>query len=154
MRFKLVPGPKLVYLSLTISLLSLITITILLPPAVVSADLPPRPDVELPEEEDDEEDTPLGAYITLSASAGTWTVVQWQGNDGRWHDVEGWRGTLEGHSKTWWVAHKDFSTGPFRWIVYQSQNAPIVAISPPFTLPSEPNQTTQIVATSASSSVQ
>ena len=40
---------------------------------------------------------PRGARIRLTANPhlGTiWSVVQWQGGDGVWHDVEGWRGEV------------------------------------------------------------
>jgi hypothetical protein len=73
------------------------------------------------------------------------TVVQWQDAWGDWHDVEGWRGTLDGVSadvsgkivghKTWWVAAKDLGKGPFRWQVYRCENGKLLATSAPFYLP-------------------
>ncbi|MEZ4637109.1 MAG: hypothetical protein R2856_19515 [Caldilineaceae bacterium] len=45
--------------------------------------------------------------IRLSAGTlhnGAWSVVQWQGTDGLWHDVQGWQGTIEGGFKQWRVA--------------------------------------------------
>ena len=67
-------------------------------------------------------------------------MVQWQDLLGRWHDVEGWRGTLDQAaedvgSMVWWVAQKDLSTGPFRWRVYRGQDGEFLAGSEPFTLP-------------------
>jgi len=63
---------------------------------------------------------PLGTHIELVAPehAGAWSVVQWQDSAGNWHDVEGWRGTLDstGYIR-WWVAARDFGTGPFRWVI-------------------------------------
>jgi hypothetical protein len=74
------------------------------------------------------------------ATAGLWTVVQWQDRLGGWHDVEGWRGTFDEvnnwiGSKIWWVAKANFDTGPFRWAIYQSQGGKLLAISPAFRLP-------------------
>ena len=72
---------------------------------------------------------------------GAWTIVQWQDSAGGWHDVEGWRGTLDGPTlKRWWVADKDFGTGPFRWVVIQEPSAAPPHISEPFSLPHEANQ--------------
>jgi hypothetical protein len=75
-----------------------------------------------------------------------WTVVQWQDAWGDWHTVEGWQGELDGVAiddagvvsghKTWWVAEKDFGTGPFRWMVSQGKGGPLLAASQPFDLPS------------------
>lgn len=67
------------------------------------------------------------------------TVVQWQDGLGEWHDVDPWRGTLdEVHGdegiKRWYVAEKDFSTGPFRWVVYNETGT--LAASESFYLPS------------------
>jgi hypothetical protein len=80
---------------------------------------------------------PVGGYIELriqSASAGLWTVVQWQDRSSFWHDVEGWKGMLdEGNYKVWWVAKPELGKGPFRWRVL-SQNK-VVATSETFYLP-------------------
>ena len=70
--------------------------------------------------------------------------MQWQDFDGNWHDVEGWRGFAEGSGKLWWVAQKDFGTGPFRWIVESGPDGEILATSAPFTLPGEPNATLSV----------
>jgi hypothetical protein len=74
-----------------------------------------------------------------------WTIVQWQDNEGRWHDVEGWQGTLDSITvaddgkvtgkKTWWVGEKDLGTGPFRWRVYRGKGSWLLATSAPFDLP-------------------
>jgi hypothetical protein len=83
----------------------------------------------------------VGGFIELHVQAvqvpaGVWTVVQWQDAFGGWHDVEGWQGTLDaGDQKVWWVADKDFSTGPFRWVVYQGQGGPSLVASESFYLP-------------------
>jgi hypothetical protein len=93
------------------------------------------------------DDAPTGSHIALHVTfeqAGLWTVVQWQDSAGNWHDVEGWRGTLDEGQKVWWVAQKDFGTGPFRWVVYQSQGGKLLGSSVPFNLPAFPNQTMQV----------
>lgn len=70
-----------------------------------------------------------------------WTVVQWQDSLGNWHAVEGWRGGLDAveentGQKTWWVAERDFGTGPFRWVVYRSLDGSVLITSEVFHLPS------------------
>jgi hypothetical protein len=88
---------------------------------------------------------PTGAYIVLhmtSAPAEVWTVVQWQDALGDWHDVEGWQGTLDNsYSKLWWVAKKDFATGPFRWAIHKNRDGRLLAVSEPFHLPDTLNET-------------
>ena len=80
-----------------------------------SAGLPPRPKPQ---------PIIVGAYIKLimeMAPAGAWTMVQWQNNLGGWHDVEGWQGTLDDTiSILWWVAPRDYDTGPFRWPIFDT----------------------------------
>jgi hypothetical protein len=97
------------------------------------AELPPRP-TEAKKTE------PKGAKIQLQAdeeTAGQWSMIQWQGTDGEWHDVDGWRGHVEPDgTKTWWVAKEDLSTGPFRWLVMESEETAAVGMSEPFMLPS------------------
>jgi hypothetical protein len=93
---------------------------------------------------DNDNAPPVGAHIELyvpNAPAGAWTVVQWQDSAGGWHDVEGWRGTLDASGyRRWWVDAKDFGTGPFRWVVSQGADGPFLSLSPPFNLPSEAGQ--------------
>ncbi len=148
------------FLSLTfIILLVSLLLGVLLTPPVVSADLPPRPTpvptktpTPAPSTSDslsqsERSEKPIGAYIELSRPAngnGLWTVVQWQRSDGRWHDVEGWRGTFEEGKKVWWVASSDFGKGPFRWAVYQGQGGVLLGISPSFNLPTSGYQSAQI----------
>ena len=78
-----------------------------------------------------------------------WTVVEWQDAFGAWHEVEGWRGTLdemvngEGR-KVWWVSPGDLSKGPFRWTVYQSRFGGLLAHSDPFNLPGAADQTIRV----------
>ena len=54
-----------------------------------------------------------------------WSVVQWQDEQGTWHDVGGWTGAVTTGSIMWWVEEKDFGKGPFRWAVYQ-EGGPVV----------------------------
>jgi hypothetical protein len=88
-------------------------------PALANGELPNR---NPPAADDGGRDDrrPVGSYIELAAPehAGAWSVVQWQDINGNWHDVEGWRGTLDSNGYIrWWVAAKDFGTGPFRWVI-------------------------------------
>jgi hypothetical protein len=121
------------------------------PPLLIKAGstLPPRhspaPSSPADDSDDgDDDDTPLGAHIELQVApvqVGLWTVVQWQDSAGNWHDVDGWRGTLEtGGYKRWWVALKDFGTGPFRWVATQGPGGPVLGMSEPFSLPAEANE--------------
>jgi len=94
----------------------------------------------------------MGAHIELQAQpeqTGLWSVVQWQDSGGGWHDVEGWRGLLEANGcKRWWVAAKDFGTGPFQWVVYRKPDSQPLAVSDPFNLPPEANRIQYIEALS------
>jgi hypothetical protein len=124
-------------------------------PALVQAGptLPPRdPPTPTPGSERDKgshKEKPVGAYIALQTSvagAGAWSVVQWQDSNGNWHDVEGWRGPLsDANNRLWWVAAKDFGTGPFRWAVTQGPGGPLLGVSAPFNLPGAANETVQVV---------
>ena len=109
--------------------------------ATVSA-LPPRP-TPTPTPLVEPAASAPGALIKLNvqpaAQPALWTVVQWQDRLGGWHDVEGWRGTLDevsnGVGKVWWVARANFDTGPFRWVIYQSPGGKLLATSEAFQLP-------------------
>lgn len=97
----------------------------------IFADLPPRPPVE-PKE-------PQGAVILLrvkNPKPGLWTEVEWLDAHGTWHTVDGWRGSLDdGETKQWWVGPEDFSTGPFRWLVFDAEGGTVLAFSSEFYLP-------------------
>ncbi len=94
-------------------------------------------------------ENPLGAFIELQvtpARSGLWAVVQWQDSTGSWHDVDGWRGSLEpGGSQRWWVAAGDFGKGPFRWMV--QPGGPDSSLSAPFKLPSGAGETVRVSLT-------
>jgi len=121
--------------------LLLIAIACIYLPAVSSAApaLPPRPTlIPTPENR---------ARILLDTGAvyeNAWTVVQWQGGDGVWHDVEGWQGHVRNGQVRWRVAPKDFSTGPFRWVVYSEADGVMLALSGSFTLPDSRTHTVTI----------
>jgi len=93
-----------------------------------------------------------GATIELrvpAALASLWTMVQWQDAAGNWRDVQGWQGTFDAVSqgegtKTWWVAQRDWGTGPFRWELCQQPTGAVLAASDPFYLPGAANQTVRI----------
>ena len=89
-------------------------------PALANGDLPDRNPPPPADDGGRDDSGPLGTHIELAAPehAGAWSVVQWQDSAGNWHDVEGWRGTLDSSGYIrWWVAAKDFGTGPFRWVI-------------------------------------
>lgn len=91
---------------------------------------------------------PVGAYIELSVvpgAPGLWAVVQWQDSAGAWHDVEGWQGPLgAAGAMYWWVAARDFGTGPFRWHVASGPGSATVADSAPFQLPTRHGETNHV----------
>lgn len=93
-------------------------------------------------------DESVGAYIELHvayAPAGAWTVVQWQDSAGNWHNIDGWQTSLvTGNNIRWWVAPKDFGSGPFRWAVTEGPGGCLLAMSSPFTLPDEANEILRI----------
>jgi len=109
--------------------------------------LPPRPTpVPLPT---DIPEPPEGAWIQLRVhfAQGSalpwqelWTIVQWQDRQGDWQNVDGWQGTFDQATdseglKTWWVAARDFSKGPFRWAIYRERNGALLTSSELFNLP-------------------
>jgi hypothetical protein len=142
------------------ALLEVLLVVWIIVPVAASAPPPQRPPVTpgprppvvkgaSEAHDDDDRDELVGAHIELqvsSAPPGAWTVVQWQDYAGDWHAVEGWRGTLEaGERKRWWVAHKDFGTGPFRWALYGSQGGQLLGTSDPFYLPDAANEMMSVV---------
>ena len=113
--------------------------------------LPPRPTPPPPDQptsgsDDGSASVELHVHFSpmqLSDWQKVWTVVQWQDRQGDWHDVEGWRGSLdeivagEG-KKTWWVYRQDLGKGPFRWQIHWG---PVVVNSQLFHLPQVPGRT-------------
>ncbi len=92
------------------------------------------------------EETPApegGARILLLAGPGyegLWSVVQWQDGAGAWHDVEGWRGQVEGGRKRWWVGPNLYGHGPFRWQIFDREGGRLLLTSPAFDLPESADQ--------------
>lgn len=75
------------------------------------------------------------AHIELhGVPIGAYTVVQWYDSYGVWHDVEGWRTKATSDSVKWSVEEKDFTHGPFRWLVYYNDGT-IIGESSAFMLP-------------------
>jgi hypothetical protein len=112
--------------------------------------LPPRDPATTtpaPKDKDKDDNKPVGAYIELqiqTTQAGLWLAVQWQDSAGGWHDVAGWRGPLAEGNRQWWVAAKDFGTGPFRWIVTEGSGGRLVGGSQTFNLPNQANETLRV----------
>ena len=94
------------------------------------------------------DDSNAGALIFLhvpAAPSDLQTVVQWQDGLGGWHDVDGWRGSLnESEFILWWVAPRDLGAVWYRWHVYTADGR-ISTTSDSFSLPSHPNQTLHIM---------
>jgi hypothetical protein len=128
--------------------------------APVDEEIPPRPPTATPrvatmtpdprrETSKSDIEPSDGARITLSLQGpvptpdGLWAVVQWQDAQEGWHDVEGWRGSLNNKRQMrWWVSPTDFGRGPFRWIVYAEPNSSVVIGSSDFfNLPTESGDT-------------
>jgi hypothetical protein len=127
-----------------------VAIVFLAQPAL--AQLPPRPEPESPNGP-----ASAGGQVRLHVQfpqdwpwgsvhwQDLWTVVQWQDEWSAWHDVEGWRGTLDTVEvgkdgavvglKVWWVGPGELGKGPFRWLVYQGESGALLAASEPFDLP-------------------
>jgi hypothetical protein len=140
------------FLISTVAILALLVAAFLLLPVQTVRSLPPRP--ALPTKPPPEA---TGSAIELHAQFSSawpwnetdwqdlWTIVQWQGTDGVWHNVEGWQGTFDlvkvGNAgeiigqKAWWVGYSDLGKGPFRWQVYRTKGNMLVATSEPFNLP-------------------
>jgi hypothetical protein len=108
-------------------------------PVLAGGGLPDRNPPPASSESDKTDNTPLGAAIELTAwPPGGLSLVQWQDANGDWQEVEGWRGTLDNAGRIrWWVAAKDFGSGPFRWVVGE-------AASEPFNLPAGAGQTVRV----------
>jgi hypothetical protein len=126
-------------------------------------DLPPRPETPpapIPTPVPSTSGSLPGSAIELyvedvpTGPEGVWTVVEWQDpHTGQWNAVEGWQGTVEQDGRqTWWVAPKDYGTGPFRWVVLESKEADRlagdpIAISNNFTLPQKRGETIVVLVT-------
>jgi hypothetical protein len=144
----------LVSVILMVGLFSLLWVGWAASPLQAGPDLPPRekPTPSQPDKDDDDDggsSDPAGAYIVLQlqgAPASAWAVVQWQDAVGNWHDVEGWQGPVNGAGAgPFWVAPKDFGTGPFRWAILSGPGGSLLKGSLPFDLPHQVHQRLAIV---------
>ena len=145
----------LIKLTFAILFTSLLAWT-LWPAPVAEADLPPRNTpipAPAPKDKDKDDDAPIGAWLELQVTgtyAGEWSVVQWHCpsdgcSAGAWENVDGWQGTLDEAGRCrWWVAAKDFGSGPFRWVVTQGKGGPVLSTSESFYLPASANQVRQV----------
>ena len=110
-------------------------------------DLPDRPAPGLPnrphsrkepEVDDALSELRSGGHIELVVEPRNqvyWTVVEWQGSNETWHQVDRWRGyTLNGRVR-WFVRPADLGKGPFRWVVYEYDGGPLLVSSEQFHLP-------------------
>jgi hypothetical protein len=107
--------------------------------------LPPRrTPTAVPNQEEHADALPEGAFIQVSlaeSGQGLWAGVQWQDVYGDWHDVQNWQGPLsQGGAQRWYVAPKDYGTGPFRWLVRSGQGGDILGTSVSFFLPGAAQQ--------------
>jgi hypothetical protein len=137
--------PLYLFFSLLLALTGLVWLAVLTAPAQAGPTLPPRetPTKQADDDDDGRPSAPVGAYIVLQAgslSTGAWGAVQWQDSSGNWHTVEGWQGPLPANNR-WWVAAKDFRTGPFRWAILSGPGGEVSRSSASFSLPGQPNET-------------
>jgi serine/threonine protein kinase len=78
------------------------------------------------------------------AQAGLWALVQWQDGPGNWNNVDGWWSALRGGIQVWEVFPPQFGTGPFRWVIYQGNNGPVLETSDAFYLPRSVGETIRV----------
>lgn len=75
----------------------------------------------------------------------TLTAIQWQDGHGGWNTVDTWIAPLTAPQVVWEVFRKDYSSGPFRWVVYDSGK--ILGESTPFHLPGADGESVDVVVT-------
>ena len=75
----------------------------------------------------------------------TLTAIQWQDGQGGWNTVETWIAPLTTSEVVWEVFRKDYSSGPFRWVVYDAGN--ILGESTQFHMPGADGETVNVVVT-------
>lgn len=75
---------------------------------------------------------------TSSADTDDWVTIEWLAADGRWYEVDGWRGHVHNGQVIWWVAPSDLGDGMFRWVVYNNESKSFKhKVSDPFYLPEQ-----------------
>lgn len=137
-------------------------------PQGVPTELPPRPTPEwpvrptpvptvtptTPDADDDDAAVFVGdpSYVKLTFSPvlrNMWAAVQWQDDQGNWHDVEGWQGELSmDGEQLWWVDPSDYGrSGNFRWVVYLYQGGPQIANTYTFYLPGSAGENVHVYRT-------
>jgi hypothetical protein len=86
--------------------------------------------------------SPEGTYIRLAVKPSNqiyWTEIEWQDGLGKWHKVDGWKGSTTSltndESIQWFMDANLFQAGPFRWLVYSEENGRLLKFSEPFCLP-------------------
>ena len=73
---------------------------------------------------------------TSSADSDDWVTIEWLAADGRWYEVDGWRGHIHHGQLIWWVAPENLGEGKFRWVVYNNDSkSQLLRRSDPFYLP-------------------
>jgi hypothetical protein len=126
------------------------------PTPVAEAGLPARstPTPASSKAKDKDDGGPIGAWLELQAAgahAGAWSGVQWQTSAGAWENVDGWQGMLDETGRCrWWVAAKDFGSGPFRWVITRGKGGPVLGTSESFHLPASANETVRVVISAGS----
>ena len=90
-----------------------------------------------------------GSPPSVEWREGLWTMVQWQDGLGEWHDVHGWRATLDEVNgdegiKVWYVSEDQFGEGTYSWIVYPDPDDEFITRSAPFYMPGSTGQTRQV----------
>lgn len=102
------------------------------------AALPPRPTKTPIAEEEKPTPEALAGTLVLNIEPvqdGLWSIVQWQGAAGNWHDIEGWRGAVRQGETIWWVEQGHWGKTPYRWVVLQEDDGSVLATSETFSLP-------------------
>lgn len=144
-----------IYIFIILIVVALAPILQAIPVQAAPSTLPPRPESPPVDSgnNDDGDDSggasqPSGAYIQLQVQpppSSLWASVEWQDSDGGWHTVESWQSEVStGGYQKWWVAAKDFNTGPFRWVVSEQAGGSPLATSDIFNLPGQANTILQV----------
>lgn len=127
-----------------------VSATTLFAAPVTPQDLPDRPPEATAVPDAVIKSSPAGAKIMLQLDPEAyrnWTQMEWQDPyTETWHPVDGWRGHVDQTGQVvWWISGNDLGKGPFRWLVYESEEAKqLVTQSDAFYLPEQNNQLLEI----------